>query len=220
MKINKLIVAGLLTLSSVATGMAQQVQWGVKAGYNMSSLSGAPEGVDAKSRSGFHVGGLAEMRAGRFALQPELLYSTEGAKSTFELEEDGFSIDSKEEIKLAYLNLPIMAKIYVVEGLNLQAGPQLGYLLSAESDYEFTSDIMGEPMSESGTEDIIEEAKRFAFGLNFGLGYDLTNNFFVQARYHLGLTGIVKEETPDEEPGVDMGDVRNSGFQFSLGYKF
>lgn len=221
MKTNKFILALLITFSAVATTVAQEVQWGVKAGYNLSSLSGSPEGVDVSYRSGFHAGVLAEFGLSeKFSVQPELLYSTEGASSSYDFEESGFTVSSSEELKLGYLNLPIMAKYFVIPALSIQAGPQLGYLLSAESDYEYSTSMAGEDFAESGTDDFTDEANRLSFGLNFGLGYDFTNNFFVQARYHLGLTSLVDTEGSDEEPEFELDDIRNSGFQFSVGYKF
>ncbi|RZJ55928.1 MAG: PorT family protein, partial [Flavobacterium sp.] len=37
---------------------------------------------------------------------------------------------------LSYLNVPIMAKYYVIEKLSLEAGPQIGFLLSAKNQVD------------------------------------------------------------------------------------
>lgn len=221
MKTKKMILAVLISFSAVATTVAQEMHWGVKAGYNLSSLSGAPESVDVSYRSGFHLGALAEFELSeKFSLHPELLYSMEGGNSSFGFQREGFALSGNEKAKLGYLNLPVMAKYFVTNGLSLEAGPQLGYLLSAEVDFEYTSTIMGEVFTDSGTQDLIDEADRFALGLNFGLGYKLNNNLFVQARYHLGLTSIMEDDPSEDEPVVNLNEIKNKGFQFSLGYKF
>lgn len=221
MKTKKLILAVLLAFSPVATTVAQEMQWGLKAGYNLSSLTGAPESVEVSYRSGFHLGALAELGLSeKFSLQPELLYSHEGANSSFGFQREGFALSGNEKARLGYLNLPVMAKYFVTNALSLEAGPQLGYLLSAEIDFEYSSTIMGEGFRDSGTQDLIDEANRFAFGLNFGLGYEFNSNLFAQARFHLGLTPIMEDDPSEDDPVVNLNDNKNKGFQFSLGYKF
>lgn len=221
MKANKIVVAILLVLTGIATGNAQQVEWGLKAGYNLSTVADAPEGIKSDFRSGYHLGGLADVRISeKVSVQPELLYSTEGAKTIFQVGDEIFSIDSREDIKLIYLNFPVMAKFHLVNSLNLEAGPQVSYLLDAKSEYDFFTLYRGERYSESGTDDLIGEVNSLSFGFNVGLGYGFRKDLFLQVRYHLGISSIADEETSDDEPGVDMNNIKNSGFQFSLGYKF
>ncbi|MEO0570121.1 MAG: outer membrane beta-barrel protein [Bacteroidota bacterium] len=60
---------------------------------------------------------------------------------------------------LTSLYIPVMGKYYVADQFNLQAGPQLNILL----------------------EDVDEGA--FGIDLGFGAGYDISDQFFVEARY-------------------------------------
>ena len=124
----KLLLTAVFAVLTIASINAQE--FGAKAGVNFASLNGDE---DFDGRTSFFVGGVVEFEISEsFSLQPELLYSSQGAKSSFS--EEGFDIEST--IKLDYLNIPIMAKYYVTEGFSIEAGPQIGFLLSAKAEYE------------------------------------------------------------------------------------
>ena len=185
---------------------AQDVKFGAKAGLNISSITG-DNTEDVSSKIGFQVGGFAEIKiSDKFAIQPELLYSAQGAKSK-NSELGGTSI-YKSTIKLAYLNIPLMAKYYVAEGFSLEAGPQLGFLLSAEN--EATVSFEGESETESA--DNKEDFNSIDFGFNLGAGYDVTENINLGVRYSIGLSNIVKDSEDFKQ--------NNSNIAIAVGYKF
>ncbi len=173
---------------------AQDVKFGLKGGVNFASFSGKDvENVDSKTA--FHVGVLAEIPLlDKFSLQPELLYSVQGIKEN----------DDNAEFKLNYLQLPLMGKYYVTDEFSLEAGPQVGFLLSAKAKVE------GE-----GEGDIKDDMNKTDFGLNFGLGYTLGNRLNVNARYNFGLSKIYNKDT-------FLSDIKayNSVIQVSVGYIF
>lgn len=214
------LVVVLLTTLNVA---AQKVTFGAKAGFNLATLTGDVE--DMKSLPGYHVGAIADIQlTEKFSIQPELLYSLEGGKSSLYYKDEFSLLDTKEEVKLGYLNLPVMAKYNVIDGLSLEMGPQIGYLLHAKSHYDVKMNF-GEEINidESGKEDIKDFVEKINVGVNFGLGYQLKNNMFFQARYHLGLSNINKDfqgEDFEGEPSESVGKIKNSSFQFSIGYRF
>jgi hypothetical protein len=197
------LVFAIVTLGFTVN--AQEVTFGVKAGLNLASIAGDDtDGLD--SRTSFHVGGVAEISISeKFSVQPELLYSAQGAKYT---ESDGYD----GEFKLDYINLPIMAKYYVADGFSLEAGPQVGFLLSAKDEYTSPED--------SGTDDLKDFVKGIDFGLNFGVGYKLDSGLNFGARYNLGLSNIWDFGSVD--PGFGLDDIKNqnSVIQFSVGYFF
>ncbi|UOK42493.1 MULTISPECIES: porin family protein [Flavobacterium] len=157
------------------------IKFGVKGGVQFTNFAGDDaDGLDGKT--GFYIGGLADFTVSeKFHVQPELLFSTEGA------EEDGF------DLGLSYLRLPIMAKYYVMEGLNIQAGPEVAFKVAA-------------------AEDLFDDStKSVDFGLGFGAGYEMASGLMFDARYNLGLSNIADYED---------GDLKNTGFQVGLGYRF
>jgi len=221
MKFRILILIGLTVLVCKMVS-AQEIKWGVKAGANLSTLSTDLSGE--KYLVGYHFGGFAEFKLSeKFFIQPEFLYSLEGAKidDSFSFEDEGatFGIDYKETIKLTYLQLPVIMKYRVAEHLNFEFGPQVGLLLNAKSDYDVTIWFDNEELSESGSEKIKDQIKSLDFALNFGLGYEFNNNMFIQGRYHLGLSNIDDSNDMVEE-SISRGSIKNRSFQISIGYKF
>lgn len=203
---------------------AQEVEFGVKGGVNIATITGDVEDVTAKV--GFHVGGFAEIKiSDKFSVQPELLFSTQGAKSEYSYSESaGFTEEYSDKLNLTYINIPIMAKFYVTEGFSLEAGPQIGFLMSAKNKQEYT--LTGGGMDINGSEEI--DMKDFYntvdFGLNFGVGYKFTENLSAGVRYNVGLSDINKEIKgmegfEDLFDNIDFSQ-KNSVIQVSIGYSF
>lgn len=191
---------------TVAFMNAQEISYGLKAGVNFSNLRYSSDDMsfdeDEKSLTSFHVGCVIEIAFDdKFSLQPELLYTSTGtaAKGT----ESGISYEGK--LKFDYLSLPIMAKYYVAEGFSLEAGPQIGFLMSAK----VSADVEDYG---SDSEDIKDDTNATDFGVAFGAGYKMENGFFLNARYALGLSNMAKDS--DDEW------VKNGNIQLSIGYKF
>jgi opacity protein-like surface antigen len=184
---------------------AQEVKFGAKAGVNFASIGGDAEDMD--SRTSFHLGGVAEIvLSDKFSVQPELLYSSQGAKSEYTEDFGEFgSFTVEEKLKLDYLSLPIMAKYYVAEGFSLEAGPQIGFLLSANAEVEVDG--------ESEDADVKDEFKGIDFGLGFGAGYKLDSGLNFALRYNLGLSNIAEDTEGDFS-------IQNNVFQISVGYMF
>ena len=198
---NSLTFLFIFALSTVAFSQTP-VNLGVKAGVNIANYGGDIENTD--SRSGLHFGIVAELELGdNFSVQPELLYSIQGAKY-----KDSFSgVPGEITDKLDFILLPVMAKYYIVNGFSLEAGPQFGILLSAKSKAEAGGET---------AEDDIDTYRNFDMALNGGIGYELPIGIFIQARYSLGVTNII-EDTNDS---IDDFVLTNNNIQLSVGYKF
>ena len=183
----------LLTAAAVfalTTVNAQDITFGVKAGINFANTNVSDSDENLDGITSFHFGGVVEFSVSEtFSIQPELLYSAQGTS------------DSEFKLNLDYINLPIMAKYYVTEGLSLEAGPQIGFLIKAEAG---TDDV---------SVDVKDDFKSIDFGFNFGTGYKLESGLNFAARYNLGLSDI----SDDNESNIK---VKNSVFQLSVGYTF
>lgn len=167
----KIILAAVLFMATSATIQAQLLQFGVKGGVNFASQTGDAglNGVafDKDGITSYHVGVLAEIKLlEKFSIQPELLYSTQGA--TYK------NAVSEFKNKLGYLSIPVMAKFYLNNTFSVEVGPQASFLLSEKNDFD------------------VKDAETFEFGLNAGLGVKLTKSIFLQGRYGLGLTEASK----------------------------
>src|SRR3546814_11044215 len=121
----KTLLIAALTLA-VTSGVFAQVNYGLKAGVNLSnmSLSEDVDGWGPGMLTGFNAGVFVNTEvAENFSIQPELLYSTAGSV----IAEEG---DDSWKQKLSYLSLPVLARYQLVEGLRLAVGPRVGLLLS------------------------------------------------------------------------------------------
>ena len=160
-----------------------------KIGMNVASLTKS-DGADP--RIGLAAGVEAEYQATDiFSISAGLIYSMQGNK----YEEKGITSTQK----LDYINIPILANVYVVKGLAVKLGIQPAFNVSDK--------VKVSGGSTSITKDNTD-AESFDFSIPVGLSYEF-NNVVIDARYNFGVTNI-----------AEGGDAKNSVFQFTLGYKF
>lgn len=198
----KLVLAAIAVVGLSATGVAQQqVKFGPKAGVNFANLSNVD---DSEMKTGFHVGAVAEIKFNeKFSIQPEVVYSAQGTKFTSDNAEVKYNND--------YINVPIMAKYYIVDGFSVEAGPQIGFLMKAEQE--------GSYRGFTGTTDVKDYYKSVDFGVGLGLAYDLPMGLFFNARYNLGLSKVQEDVTVGNVT-FKADDVKNNVIQIGVGYKF
>ncbi|PKD15887.1 hypothetical protein APR41_11440 [Salegentibacter salinarum] len=181
----KILLLAVVTVLGFTNVKAQEIEFGAKGGLNFASVSGDnTEGIDVVTSLNFGV--LSEIPVSdKFSFQPELMYSGQG-----------YSFN-ENTIALSYLNLPLMGKYYITKGLSVEAGPQIGFLLSAKNEET----------------DVKDSFNSFDFGVNFGLGYKFDNGLNFGARYNLGLTDINNLDNSSSKN-------KNGVFQLSVGYFF
>ncbi|WET04353.1 porin family protein [Flavobacterium sp. YJ01] len=175
----KILLLAVFTVLGLANVNAQEIKFGAKSGFNFSTVNGSnTNNIDYVTS--YHVGVVSEIPISeKFSFQPEIMYSRQG-----------YSFNT-DVIAMNYLNIPLMGKYYVTKGLSLEAGPQIGFLLSAKNE-----EIK-----------VTNSYTTFDFGANFGVGFKLENGLNFGVRYNLGIT---KVDT----------DNRNGAFQVSVGYFF
>lgn len=172
----------LLAVAFLAIGSANAQEFGIKGGLNISNQT------LSASKTGIHIGGFINypMNADKFSIQPEVLFSMKGSR------EEGV----KENFN--YLTVPVMVQYSINDKVYAEAGPELGFLLSATAT------------DKSGSEDIMsDDLNRIDFGLAIGLGYRFQPNISATARYTSGLSSITKE-----------AGIKNNVFQIGLAYTF
>lgn len=175
------------------------MKYGVKAGLNMTSMSndmafdpGFGMGV------GFRVGGFLNMRwgyrtensskgTGLWGFQPELMYSNQAVKT------------DAGDIKMNYIALPLLLKVYPTTALSIEVGPELSYLISTSPS----------TMAVDGAEIKVGDCKGMNIGLAAGLAYDFEMGLTVGARYTYGFTDMAKNLK-----------WKNSNIQVTVGWMF
>jgi hypothetical protein len=182
----------------IASFTSAQVQFGIKAGVNLSNLNFSNIGLgdNYKSITDFNAGLLASIKLNRiFYIQPEINYSGQGSVVPL-------APNAKFEVNTQYINVPVLFKYIHESGLFAETGPQVGFLTAANvtitdrSKYSIKSS--SEPVDLSWA---------------FGAGYKIPHmNLGMDARYNLGLTTMDKS--------TSSGTVKNSVFQIDLFYQF
>ncbi|WP_310381881.1 porin family protein [Flavobacterium sp.] len=204
----KKIILSAIAIFTIGFVNAQKAQFGVKGGLNLAVILGDTDGVDFQSKAGYHVGGFVDIKVSdKISIQPELLYSTQGASvKDFEVELNNTLYSADVNFNLSYINIPVMLKYYAAEKFNLEVGPQIGFLTAAK--------IVAKVNGNEGEEDAKDIFESVDFGLNLGAGYDFTKKISAGVRYNVGLSNIEKTESGDDSK------IKNSVFSLSLGYKF
>ena len=210
----------LAAAALLSTGVfAQGLSYGVKAGLNMANIGGTEEttGVSQSMRMGFHAGVVGEYKVNDFwGVQAELLYSQQGMKMTLD------NVDGKMVQKMDYINLPVMAKLSLAEGLSLEVGPQFGYLMSAKQVTSgFDTAATG---IDNETVDLLDEKnvgkdylKKLDVSAALGLSYRLACGVEVSARYNLGLTAMTDKDL--DSNGKKLAP-KNNVISVGVGYRF
>lgn len=201
----------LLCAALVFTSQASDFSMGVKAGVNFNNMKQefGSEELDADSKIGFHVTGIADIGFNDFiGFQPGIGITTRGYKIDNSLM--GFTFESKTNI--FYLDIPLNFKgMYKMDALTpfVTAGPYLGIGLAGKS--KITNEFEG--VEEEEEEDVEwgdNGLKRFDFGLGFGAGVEI-KSFVIGASFDLGLMNISNTEEVT---------VKNRSFKISAGYMF
>lgn len=199
--------------------------FGLRAGVNFQNINGKDENGDKLENdllTGFNIGINAEIPVGvDFYFQPGLLYTIKGAKSKEVIL--GQTINGK--MKISYLELPLnfLYKPLLGTGhLILGFGPYVALGVNGKATYEgggssLDSDIKFKNKVMDTDSDDFVYIRPLEAGANLLAGYEFGNRVSFQLNAQLGLTKINPEYEgiPD-----DKTSAKNTGFGFSLGFRF
>ena len=186
----KIIFIALFFISTAS--FSQGFQLGLKGGVNVSNYTGG--NISSDALLGFHVGGIFNFMLGKaFSIQPEVLFSSQGAKYT--------SAGNKNNLKVSYINVPVMAKLNF-GNVYLEAGPQVGFKAGENAN------IGGQPISTF--------AKNLDLSIGGGIGYHGRSGLGIGARYMAGISKVGDFQT--STANTINPDFKNSVLQFSVFY--
>lgn len=182
---------------------------------NFGTIGGHKFDVDRS----FYVGGLigAEFEyqvAKPFSLAAGVNFAMQGCQWADYEYKDGDNYDKTKGLKmeLTYLNVPVVANVYLFKGFAIKTGVQFGFLLGAKYKANMESKTGNLVKKEDYSQDVMDGCKKFDISIPIGVSYQVpTIPIYIDARYNLGLTNINKE-----------GDTNfnNQVFQLTVGYKF
>lgn len=206
---------GLMALVAVMPlkTTAQELHFMPKIGFTLADISH----LQTKVRSGANVGLGAEYLFPNeiAAVETGVYYAMQGAyiKGTVA----GHYLTTF--LKNDYLNIPVLAKAYVYNGINVFVGPQFSFNVKDKITMEYG----GKELGKVNTTDFVEN---FDLAIMMGVGYQFESGLFVNANYNFGLLAVFKEDEftiTGENAAHTITDglsARNRVFQISAGWRF
>lgn len=198
-------LAMLFTANTANAG----INFGLKGGLNVTSMSLNSEVFDASNRAGFFIGPTLKFTLPIVGLgiDASALYDQREAKLTV-------ADKTKETVKTQAINIPINARYSVglgsVASVLFFAGPQFGFNVG-DKDVDLGGDSRWKFRSSQ-------------FSVNVGAGFSFMNHFEVTANYNIacGKTGdATLSKTLSEVVGSATKDKgRANAWQIALAYYF
>jgi Outer membrane protein beta-barrel domain len=223
----------------VSGANAQRYKGGLRIGLNASALT-APLGQPTDQIAtvlGIHVGGYGRMSVSNsFRIQLELLYSQRGgAFDNLDNDGDGQNMwgvnftDLKNEVKLAYIDIPILASFHG-RGSSFLVGFQPSFLVNttqtltgnqAEQDFfmqQFNNDLSNFQKFNSFDISVI---LGFELELDMGLNFGLRGSYGLLNTLNQGTVDNVEAKYPNEfDQLFRFSNFHNVTLQFTVGYTF
>ena len=238
----KLLLFAFVCFATMAEAQNQKGTFSIKpmVGVNISSF-GSPTIEDFyHTKVRFTAGAETEYGINNWlGLSLGLMYSQQGANvdgsvALYQPLDNGeilYSVSNMDGYLHAdYLNLPVMAHVYIpaIRGLSVNAGVQVGLLVNDRMTADVLAQTIKLPSSQPDfgwyvdnynnttvvTSAVVTQndvCKSVDFGIPLGLSYEY-KNVSLDARYYFGLTQIDKTENPDT--------AKNRYFSITLGYRF
>jgi hypothetical protein len=209
--------AALVAAAAAPAAHAQSVRFGLKAGANLSNLSGDLTQQDQyKNRFGFQGGAILNLGlvADDFlAIQLEALYSQKGFKyADQQFTVGGTNFRNTGNVRYDYLDIPVLVRLKT-GGVFFEAGPQYSYLLNISNNRSFTQNGTVVASASSTTSDL-NNVRRSELGYAAGLGFQAESGFLIGLRYNGAFTDFAKEGYSNNE----FRNARNSAFQAYVGF--
>lgn len=169
-----------------------QFQFGLKGGVNISNFTGGDfNNIKKSALVAFHAGGLVRIKFDHLVLQPELLFSSQGAKL-----DDGVT---EADYKVSYVNIPVMLQWQFKGSFYVEAGPQVGFKVSEDIP--------------NSTIENFAKSSDLSFGL--GLGFLKNKGLGIGGRYTVGISKVGDFDSANIDP-----DFKNGVIQISLIFVF
>jgi hypothetical protein len=179
------------TPKSFLGDIASRLSFGLRGGVNYSNFTSASFGTNPLV--GFNAGISVNLKmSDHWSAVEDVIYSTEGSKRTT-------SLFGNSDIKLSYINVPILFRYKTDPGIFFELGEQAGI--------KVREDVAGLTNGDF--------AKKLNFGAVGGVGYQLTSGLGVSLRYIYGLTKV-----GDTNNLPVSGNFKSATAQASLFYTF
>lgn len=191
-------------LGTATTSDAQEFNFGVKTGLNLSELKTSDEFYVFTNRINPHIGLFLRGRFKSIALQSEILVSRSSADRWYFIREQ--FPQSRYRERFAFISIPVLAKVYFLDFIHVSAGPQFNLIhkVTRKPDMVFSF--------QAASYDVTNEYFPTDMALTFGTGVDLRIGLSAEIRYIYGIQNMYNVTSGEER--------RLNVIQLSFGYNF
>jgi hypothetical protein len=184
----------------------KSVSFGLKGGLNYSNVYDSDtEDFVAESKFGFAAGAFVIIPLGKFiGIQPEILYSQKGFKSTGTYFGSTYEMTRTTE----FIDIPILFALKPVDKVTLLFGPQFSYLMKQKD--EFTGGNINTTQQQQFDNDDITKN---IMGLVGGVDFNVDNLV-------LGLRAAWDIKTNEGDGNSSTPRYKNMLFQATVGFRF
>ena len=198
-----LAIAATALLLTAQAAFAQDIQYGIKGGFNVSKVAFSADDVTVTPgrRAGLVVGGYVtrQLREGWSGVA-EVLLSMKGSKLD--------TGDTDAKVRLTYVEIPLLASAALdgpsASRVSLYAGPALAFKVGENVDPDSDED------DDASGDNVF---KPFDFSFVFG-GTVRIQDVFLDLRYTAGLINVADED--DFEIGLS---AKNRTFSITIGWR-
>ena len=185
----KKVSLAILFIAFSSAAFSQSFSFGPKVGVNVSNYTG--NDIESDALVGFHLGGILNFGIGKvFSIQPEVLFSTQGAKVK--------NVNEDYKIKTSYVTVPVMLKFRANGGFYVEVGPQVSFKTSEDIPDQTIDNF----------------AKNLDLAVGAGIGYQAGFGLGIGARYIAGISKVGDFDSSN----ISTPDFKNSVIQVSLFY--
>ena len=211
----KKIVLLLIALHAFVYVQAQQqTQLGLRAGTALSNWYGMifDNGQEYQRRVGYFGGVYVNNHFSEaVSLETGVYMTSKGFTMTGTFSDPDFTVSGTVNNISTYIDVPLLLRIYVVEGFHIHGGGQLSYLMSNKIKGEIT--INGASQSEEmDTAEFIEDLD---FAAVLGIGYDFPSGLNINVDFDFGVAEVLAVS-----PYASWDEANNRVIKFSIGYSF
>ena len=197
----------LALICCLCLGGALQAQQVFDAGVYGGIITSQVDGDNAQgfNKIGFTGGGFVRANLSeRLAVRMEMGYAGKGSRRPSDPDNGDFS---SWGYTFHYVDVPILVEYTLLNGMMIDAGPYVGYLISSQGLFDGAEYDIVNPSMEN-----------IDVGIAGGIGYELDGGLFFMSRYSMSVIPIRNSPDPGNLTTVWDGGMANIAIHFTVGY--
>jgi hypothetical protein len=187
-----LLIVLLIIIFSNTDSQAQDFSYGFTGGLNMNTISTKSD--DGGLKVGFNIGGLAQYKIDQkssIVTNIKLSFKGQQYSKTIDTQNDYHKI--YHTTSLYYIDIPFLYQYSIKKLIGVEIGPTFNFCLGGKDKSKIGNMSPETTKYEKGT------FNPFELGIAFGiftsdLGQSSFNNIFIEFRYVIGLTNVLKNQ--------------------------